>query len=159
MDSLSPLLASTEIIPVKNVLLLASDAAARLYLDKVYDYYADIIVCSAEGGFPQQQELWQRAMHSVAEDASINLIICGCDALQKVKPATAKILILDDLIMSDASPSARKPGMGLDARKVALLIKSFLDQDKKLKMGLNFRDGYAGFREWSARGWMTDLLL
>jgi hypothetical protein len=150
---------STNIIPIKNVLLLASDTAAKLYLDRVYDYYTDIIVLSANGGYPTDATLRDRTLAAVKCDTSINLIMLGCDSVTYITPATEKILMLDDLIISDAAANKRKPGMDLDERKLALMIRSFVDQDKKLKMGNNFSNGYSNYREYASRGWMHQLLI
>jgi len=149
---------STDTIAIKNVVLLASAAAARLYLDRIYDHYADVIVLSADGEYPIDAALRDRTMSAVQSDASINLIMLGCDSVNHITPLTKKILILDDMIMSDAAASKRKPGMDLDERKLALMIRSFVDQDKKLKMGYNFAGGYTRFQEYAARGWMQQLL-
>jgi hypothetical protein len=159
MDYQYQLSVNTDTISIKNVILLYSSEAAKLYLDKIYDHYTDVIVYSVDEIYPTDNKLRIRTRAALEQDTNLNIIILGCNSLGSIKLASSKILILDDLIMSDAVTSKRKPSMGLDEKKIALMIRSFVDQDKKIKMGNNFADGYSNFKEYTVRTWLQDLLI
>lgn len=142
MDYLYPQKISIDTVEITNIILLPNKIAGDLYMEKFYDKFVDIVVCTADGEYPVDSRLKEKTLSALENDVKVNLVVIGAQSVVERKIATNKLLILDDIIMLDFSKS-RLDALGaldLTAYKLASIIKSFCSQGKKLKLGYNLAD-------------------
>jgi len=144
MDSQYLTFQNTELIRCSNFIIFNSDAAAKLYLDTCYDDYCNIIIVSIEGGYPLTNNLTLYAMSTIQSNENCNIIVMGADILQRIDIKSKKILIMDDFILS------QRFGFQISPTMLTHLIKSFCEQDKKILLGNNFKDGYTNYKAYNS---------
>lgn len=147
---------------IDRVVLFGEAASADIFLQKVFPYFTNCIVASADRAFPLREDLKHAVFSSLESDPRIRVAVCGLYALQKVKLLTERVIVLDDLLMQDFKkyPTESELGFGFSPQKIAFFIESFFSQwDKMARVG-NTSFAYRHFSEYSKpdEDWKRDLV-
>ncbi len=86
-------------IPSKNFVLLPKYEHAIYFLKKVYPYYPDCIVLTADKTFPTQEDTYLEAIELWQNYDRLRIVVFGGYALDKMpKPASKNLVVMDMLL-------------------------------------------------------------
>jgi hypothetical protein len=87
-------------IDIKNVVVLDTDAAGDLYMEKIFPYWVDVVVLTLEGKYPLNQLLRTRILQEVESNSNIYLLLYGAQS-EKMKSASPKRLLMSAFLNQD----------------------------------------------------------
>ena len=92
---------SLESIHVNSITILPSENTAQEFMDKIYPYWAESIIVSADGVFPKDEKLKELALAKLAEDQNLPVVVFGEIYLKNLSIASNKKLIMDEYLKRD----------------------------------------------------------
>lgn len=87
-------------IDIRYVVILDSDEAGDLYMEKMYPLWCDVVVLTVDGKYPTNPMLKQRVLTELETNENIYCLIWGAKDTQ-LKIATKKRLFLADFLIRD----------------------------------------------------------
>lgn len=88
-------------IEIRHVVVLDTDAAGDLYMEKMYPIWCDVIVVTVEGKYPQNPMLRKRVIEELATNKNIYCMLYGVKANKELSIASEKQLFLADFFIRD----------------------------------------------------------
>ena len=92
---------SSESMYINSITILPNENNAQEFIDKIYPYWADTIIVSADGVFPKDEKLKELALAKLSEDQNLPVVVFGATYLKNLSIASKKKLIMDDFLKSD----------------------------------------------------------
>lgn len=135
---------------IDRIALFSNHKNAEAFLTAVFPHNTNCIIVSADGIFPKNAALAQRARLAIAKNNKLKLVVFNILALKDTQPATDRILLLDEILMQDFRnhPADRGVGLSLSAEKLAHLMEKFFTQwDRMHRIG-NADFPYHNFKEF-----------
>ena len=120
---------SSESIQVNSITVVKSAAAAELFMQTIYNWWADTIVVSADGIYPKDTQLKELVLSRLQTDLNVPVVVFGATCISTLGIVSNKILTMDaffmaDLYRFDSSESA----FNWDERKIAVFISKWAEQ-------------------------------
>lgn len=155
-------LTNLEIVPIKNIVLLPTQYSAELYFEKIFDLFIDCIIVTIDKTYPLNPDLGDNVWEKLENDEDLNIVVFGYDCLSKIKIKSKKIFVLDDILLSDFDKTLLdSSSLDINEYKIFLIIKSFFDQDKKIKMSNRISSEYTRLKRYrndTNNNWILTLL-
>lgn len=89
-----------ETVRIQHVIILDSNEAGDLYMERLYPLWIDPIVFTLEGKYPLNANLRDRVVSALANNKNINCILFGSKS-EKYKTASDKKLCMGSFLMQD----------------------------------------------------------
>ena len=120
---------SSESIQVNSVTVVKSAASAELFIETVYQQWADTIVVSADGVYPKDAQLKELVLSKLCTDQDLPVVVFGASCISVLGIVSKKTLTMDaffnaDLYRFDSSEST----FNWDERKIAVFISKWAEQ-------------------------------
>ena len=152
----------SELCSLDKILLFSTARGAQTYLAEVEPLQTIGLVMSADGLYPKDQALWQRAHAALRENSDVKVAVFGISALRNLPLATERLLVMDDFLMQEfrKHPADREMALGLDPLKLSFLLRTFfLQWDRFPRLG-NPDFAYRHFAEYNIKkfDWRAELL-
>lgn len=88
-------------IDIRNVVILDSNAAGDMYMEKMYPLWCDVTVLTVEGKYPENPMLRERVLAELATNKNIYCIFYGARGQRELNILTEKRLIVADFLIRD----------------------------------------------------------
>lgn len=133
----------TESIFLNSIVVLKSEKSASLFLEKIYPYWTESVIVSADGAFPKDQQLKEFAFEQLKTNKDLPVILFNGNLQQQLEIVSNKILPLDiffrdDMYRFDASEAY----FNWNERSIARLCFQWVNLVNK-----NSRETYIDMRE------------
>ena len=120
---------SSESIQVNSVTVVKSAAAAELFMETVYQWWADTIVVSADGIYPKDAQLKELVLSKLKTDANIPVVVFGASSIPNLGIVSNKILIMDEFFIADLYRfDSSESVFNWNERKIASFISKWAEQ-------------------------------
>ena len=121
-------------IEINNVVLLDTNAAADLYMEKLFPLWSSVIVVSLEGKYPLNQDLKNRVFENLSNNTNLSILIFGAQA-EKFETASQKRMNMQSLFRLDLRRYPwEKPVFEFDEYKITELCRAFCDSPDKNRL-------------------------
>jgi hypothetical protein len=109
--------------------VVKSAASAELFMQTIYQRWADTIVVSADGVYPKDNQLKELALSKLRTDQDLPVVVFGASAVSILGIVSKKTLTMDaffnaDLYRFDSSERV----FNWDERKIAMFISKWAEQ-------------------------------
>jgi hypothetical protein len=92
---------SSESIQVNSITVVKSAAAAELFMQTIYQLWADTIVVSADGVYPKDAQLKELVMSKLQTDVAVPVVVFGASCHQILGIVSKKTLTMDAFFIAD----------------------------------------------------------
>lgn len=90
-----------ESVNINSITILNSEKSAQEFMDKIYPFWTDTIIVSADRVFPKDEKLKELALAKLSEDQNLPVIVFGQLSLEKIPVISNKKLIMDEFLSND----------------------------------------------------------
>lgn len=88
-------------IDIRHVVILDSDLAGDLYMEKMYPLWCDVVVVTMEGKYPENPMLRERVLAELATNKNIYCMFYGAKAPHKMNIASERRLHVSNFLIRD----------------------------------------------------------
>jgi hypothetical protein len=88
-------------IDVKHVVILDTDTAGDLYMEKMYPLWCDVIVVTLEGKYPLDARLRKRVLDELATNKNIYCMFYGARGTQELDILSDRRLFVSNFLVRD----------------------------------------------------------
>lgn len=92
---------SSESIQVNSITVVKSAAAAELFMQTVYQWWADTIIVSADGVYPKDTQLKELVLTKLRTDLEVPVVVFGASCATILEIVSKKILTMDEFFKAD----------------------------------------------------------
>lgn len=161
-QSNEPLKIPLESVNIKNVILVGDAKAAEIFFKKIFPHYTECFVVSADGAYPEDENLRNQVLQELATNRSVAVVIFGADAYRKVQILSERILVMDRIV-ADCFSKAKIKSMfkaGMNEFDIVHLLTSFFDQWRVVHRSGNFAHQIRTSEEYDREkmSWLLDLI-
>lgn len=153
---------SIKSVRVNNVVLVADAKAAEIFFTKIFPHFTECFVVSADGAYPENEELKKTVLEELATNPSIAVVIFGADAYREMNIASERLLVLDRIIADCFSKTKIKSlfKKSFNEFDVVWLMMNFFDQWRIVHRSGNYSYQIRGNQEYehSKMDWLLDLI-
>jgi hypothetical protein len=115
-------------IRIESVVLLDTDKAGSLYMERLFPLWVDPIVFTIEGKYPLNNELRDRTITELSQNKNIRCILFGAQS-EKYKTATDRKLSMAPFFIQDlTSYFWQKPMFEFYDQRIIELMKEFCEK-------------------------------
>jgi len=115
-------------IRVESVIILDSDQAGDIYMEKLFPLWIDPIVFTIEGKYPLHNGLRQRVIRELEDNKNVRCILFGAQS-EKYKTATDRKLAMAPFFVQDlTSYFWQKPMFEFYEQRIVELMKEFCEK-------------------------------
>jgi len=116
-------------IDLNYVVLLDSDSAGDLYMEKMYPRWTDVIVVTLDGKYPENPILRERVLRELQTNEKIYCITFGAKAIYEFKVISQKVLHMVDFLFADLVTNTwQKPKLELNEERLIVIMQSFCNK-------------------------------
>lgn len=132
----------SESVQINSVTIFKTEQSAQEFVDKIYPHWTDTIVVSADGAFPKDQILKGLVLNSLENRDDLPVVVFGFTALQGMKIASQKKLIMDEFLNNDMYRFDNSESVfNWNARSIAMFCFLWVSQNSN-----ELRPSYADMR-------------
>jgi hypothetical protein len=120
---------SSESIQVNSITVVRSAESAELFMQTIYQHWADTIVVSVDGAYPKDTQLKELVMSKLQTDVAVPVVVFGASCLQTLEIVSTKILVMDGFFMADFYRfDSSECVFDWNERKIAAFIAKWVNQ-------------------------------
>lgn len=91
-----------------NIIIFKDGDTAEYFLQTLYLYKVNMIVMSADGLYPKNKEVYDKALYAINNNDKINVFMAGIECFKFVPNIkTRKITLLDQILLHDLSKKTK----------------------------------------------------
>lgn len=122
-------------VRIESVIILDTDSAGDLYMEKLFPLWVDPIVFTIEGKYPLSLELRQRVLHELEHNPTVRCVLFGAQS-EKCKTASDRKLPMAPFFVKDlTSYFWQKPMFEFDEQRIVELMKEFCEKVDTERLG------------------------
>lgn len=115
---------------ISNVVVLDTDNAADIYMEKLFPQWCDVYVYTLEGGYPRDAYLRARLEHELQHNDQLVVFLYGARSETTFATASQRRLHMSQLLRKDLrsgglSTRSSRAIFGFDAVRIAELCQGF----------------------------------
>jgi hypothetical protein len=114
-------------IDIRQVVVLDTDVAGDIYMERIFPLWVDAIVVTLEGKYPVNAALRTRVLNEIDTNPNIFLILYGAES-EKITSASVSRLTMSSFLNQDLRRYPwQLPIWSFDENKIISLCKAFCD--------------------------------
>lgn len=120
---------STDIdnIDIKNVVILDTDQAGDVYMEKLFPLWVDAVVMTLEGKYPLDSSLKARVLDKMQNDKNLKVILYGANAVKTETLSQHRINMFNLFNLDLRRYPWQQPVINFDEFKIIELCRAFCD--------------------------------
>jgi hypothetical protein len=144
-------------IDIQRIVVLDTDAAGDLYMERVFPLWVDVIVVTLEGKYPVNTLLRDRVLTEIQSNPNIYLLLYGAES-EKMPSASLSRLLMSAFLNQDLRRYPwQTPIWNFDENKIISLSKAFCNIGRD-SARLQSYNHYIDVMMPSSVGWYHDLI-
>jgi hypothetical protein len=120
---------SSESIQVNSITVVKSAETAELFMQTIYNWWADTIVVSADGTYPKDIQLKELVLSRLQTDLDVPVVVFGATCIPELGIVSNKTLTMDAFFMADLYRfDSSESIFNWDERKIGTFISKWAEQ-------------------------------
>lgn len=116
-------------IDIRYVVLLDSDEAGDLYMERMFPLWTDVIVVTLDGKYPENPVLKERILRELQTNRELYCFAFGANAVTQLNVVSPKVLHLVDFFFADLVKFPwQKPKLDLNEDRIIVIMHAFANK-------------------------------
>lgn len=91
----------SENVHINSITILRDEKCAQEFMDRIYPYWSDSIIVSADGVFPIDEKLKELALITLSTNETLPVVVFDARSLENLSVASNKKLFMDEFFKND----------------------------------------------------------